>query len=151
MPSHLSHIDYERIPTDGSAAAATTSAATPRTRQRPSNHLYDDSDDEERGVTFADVDAAFARAAGSAAAATAAVGEGASAGNEKTGLGVAGVMRRLRLWAREYGERGFILLEAKELTRWCKAMQRCVHRVPCGETVVAGLDCLHVSCWRPRS
>ena len=106
MPSHLSHVDYERI----------AGEAPSRLAHGPSNHLFDDSEDEEQGMTFADADAAFARAAG---------GPGAPAGDERTGLGVAGVLRRLRLWAREYGERGLILLEARELTRWCKATQRC--------------------------
>ncbi len=109
MPSHLSHIDYERVHADG----ANTPAA-------PANDsFYDDSDDED--MSFAESDAAFARAAAATGAPGAAGGAG---GDERTGLGVAGVLRRLRLWAREYGERGFILLEAKELTRWCKAVQR---------------------------
>lgn len=108
MPSHLAHVDYERVEGEGAAPA-------------PSPHgdlFFDDWRDEEGGVSFADADAAFARAARAVRAPDAAPGD------ERTGLGVAGVLRRLRLWAREYGERGLILLEAKELTRWCKAMQR---------------------------
>ena len=104
MPSHLSHIDYERVHADGANIAITAATA--------GDSFYDDSEDEEE--YFDDSDAAYARAA----AATECTGD------ERTGLGVAGVLRRLRLWAREYGERGFILLEAKELTRWCKAVQR---------------------------
>lgn len=73
------------------------------------------SEEEAFGGNFDETDAAYARAAASAEALDA---------DERTGLGVAGVLRRLRLWAREYGERGFILLEAKELTRWCKITQR---------------------------
>jgi hypothetical protein len=75
------------------------------------------SDDEAYGFGFVDADEAFARASSAAAAV-----EGA--GDERTGLGVAGVLRRLRLWAREYGDKGLILLEAKEITRWCKATAR---------------------------
>jgi hypothetical protein len=75
-------------------------------------------------MAFSQSDAAYARAAATATPA----GVAAAGGDERTGLGVAGVLRRLRLWAREYGERGFILLEAKELTRWCKAVQRAVER-----------------------
>lgn len=108
MPSHLSHIDYERVHADGANMAITAATA--------GDSFYDDSEDEEE--YFDDSDAAYARAA----AATECTGD------ERTGLGVAGVLRRLRLWAREYGERGFILLEAKELTRWCKAVQRAVER-----------------------
>jgi hypothetical protein len=76
------------------------------------------SDDEAYGFGFADADEAFALASAAAGSAT--------PGDERTGLGVAGVLRRLRLWAREYGDRGFILLEAKEVTRWCKATARWV-------------------------
>lgn len=105
MPSHLSHIDYERVHAD---------PAVP-----PGDSFYDDSEEEEEeGMAFSRSDAAFARAAAATPA------PGACTGDERTGLGVAGVLRRLRLWSREYGERGFILLEAKELTRWCKAVQR---------------------------
>ena len=83
-----------------------------------------ESDDSYYGVSFAEEDAQYAAAsaAPSPAATAAAAGSG---GDERTGLGVAGVLRRLRLWAREYSDRGLILLEAKEITRWCKEMQRC--------------------------
>jgi hypothetical protein len=50
----------------------------------------------------------------------------AAEGDTRTGLGVAGVLRRLRLWAREHSEQGLIVLEAKELTRWCKTTARWV-------------------------
>lgn len=104
MPSHLSHIDYEQIAPAGTRLDSEEEAG---------------SEDDAYGLSFGDSDAAFALASAGAAA------DGA---DERTGLGVAGVLRRLRLWAREYGERGFILLEAKEITRWCKATQRAVER-----------------------
>ncbi|KAI3428088.1 hypothetical protein D9Q98_006471 [Chlorella vulgaris] len=112
MPSHLTHINYDQ--TEAGPGG-----------QPPLTHSSYDSDDEANGVSFSDADDAFARASSDASeAATAAPG----GGDERTGLGVAGVLRRLRIWAREYGDRGFILLESKEITRWCKAMARAVDR-----------------------
>ena len=49
-------------------------------------------------------------------------------GDEKTGLGVAGILRRLRLWAREYSPEGLIVVEAREVTRWSKMIQREVEK-----------------------
>lgn len=75
----------------------------------------DDSEDEECD-SFAAADAAFAAASAAPAV---------PRGDERTGLGVAGVLRRLRLWGREQAERGVIELEGREVTRWCKVTQRC--------------------------
>lgn len=44
--------------------------------------------------------------------------------DERTGLGVAGVLRRVRLWAREYSPEGLIVLEPREIGRWAKEIQR---------------------------
>lgn len=49
-------------------------------------------------------------------------------GDERTGLGVAGVLRRLRLWAREYSPEGLIVVEPREVTRWAKMIQREVEK-----------------------
>lgn len=48
--------------------------------------------------------------------------------DDRTGLGVAGVLRRLRLWAREYSPEGLIILEPRELGRWSKVIQREVEK-----------------------
>lgn len=119
MPSHLAHIDYERISGEEPAPRR-----PPPQARRSARSSYDSSDSEtdsedEARSAFADADAAYARASSQQRRAP-----DAPDGDERTGLGVAGVLRRLRLYAREYGDRGFILVESKELTRWCKAMQR---------------------------
>lgn len=49
-------------------------------------------------------------------------------GDERTGLGVAGILRRLRLWAREYSPEGLIVVEPREVTRWAKMIQREVEK-----------------------
>ena len=49
-------------------------------------------------------------------------------GDEKTGLGVAGVLRRLRLWSREYSPEGLIVVEVREVTKWAKMIQRDIDR-----------------------
>ncbi|KAL4443545.1 hypothetical protein ABPG75_011282 [Micractinium tetrahymenae] len=109
MPSHLSHIDYEQIAPAGPVIDSEEEGA---------------SEEEAYGLSFGASDAAFALASAGGGG----PGDDSQPADERTGLGVAGVLRRLRLWAREYGERGFILLEAKEITRWCKATQRAVER-----------------------
>lgn len=48
--------------------------------------------------------------------------------DEKTGLGVAGVVRRLRLWVKEYSPEGLIVVTPNDMMRWCKAIQREVER-----------------------
>lgn len=48
--------------------------------------------------------------------------------DEKTGLGVAGVVRRLRLWAKEYSPEGLIVVTPHDMMRWCKVIQRDVER-----------------------
>lgn len=45
-------------------------------------------------------------------------------GDSRTGLGVAGVLRRLRLWARERSLDGIIILEPGEISRWSKMIYR---------------------------
>ena len=50
------------------------------------------------------------------------------AGDARTGLGVAGVLRRLRLWAREFSHEGLIVIEPQQMTRWSKMIQREVEK-----------------------
>jgi pentatricopeptide repeat protein len=45
-------------------------------------------------------------------------------GDERSGLGVAGVLRRLRLWSREYSPEGLIVVEPRQVMRWAKLIQR---------------------------
>ncbi|KAG7672854.1 hypothetical protein Ndes2526B_g08327 [Nannochloris sp. 'desiccata'] len=45
-------------------------------------------------------------------------------GDERTGLGVAGVLRRLRLWSREYSPEGLIVVEPRQVMKWAKMIQR---------------------------
>jgi pentatricopeptide repeat protein len=47
---------------------------------------------------------------------------------EKTGLGVAGVLRRLQLWSKEDCDRGLIAIDRKEIIRWSKNVQRMAER-----------------------
>eukprot|EP00887_Chlorella_sp_A99_P002066 scaffold18.g2066.t1 len=75
-----------------------------------------DSDEERQ--SFAEADAAFAAAAAGPPA----------PGDARTGLGVAGVLRRLRLWGQELAEEGMIVLEGREITRWCKVTQSAIER-----------------------
>ena len=75
---------------------------------------YDEFEDDDE--EFDDDDDVFASASEEAMA------------DEKTGLGVAGVLRRLQLWAKENGEQGIIVIEQKEAVRWCKLVQRMVER-----------------------
>ena len=49
---------------------------------------------------------------------------GSQAGDERTGLAVAGALRRMRLYTREFGERGLILVEDREFARWAKMQGR---------------------------
>lgn len=42
----------------------------------------------------------------------------------RVGLGVAGVLRRLRLWTKEDGEAGRIVLERKTVLSWTKRVTR---------------------------
>lgn len=53
-------------------------------------------------------------------------GEEAAAGTSETGLGVAGMLRRIGLWASERPERGEIRVPAREVARWIRAEARCV-------------------------
>lgn len=53
---------------------------------------------------------------------------GDSCADERTGLGVAGTLRRLRLWAREYSPEGLIVIEPKQFTRWAKMIQKEIER-----------------------
>lgn len=52
----------------------------------------------------------------------------ASLACEKTGMGVAAVLRRLRLWAREHSPEGLLVLEPREIARWSKMIQREVEK-----------------------
>ena len=70
-------------------------------------------------MSFADADRQFAAASKGAAA---------PAADTRTGLGVAGSLRRLRLWAKEYDDKGVIILEPKEVMRWAKLTQRMVEK-----------------------
>ncbi len=45
-------------------------------------------------------------------------------GDERSGLGVAGVLRRLRLWSREYSPEGLIVVEPRQVMKWAKNIQR---------------------------
>lgn len=45
-------------------------------------------------------------------------------GDERCGLGVAGVLRRLRLWSREYSPEGLIVVEPRQMMKWAKMIQR---------------------------
>ncbi len=45
-------------------------------------------------------------------------------GDERSGLGVAGVLRRLRLWSREYSPEGLIVVEPRQVMKWAKMIQR---------------------------
>lgn len=46
-------------------------------------------------------------------------------GTSKTGLGVAGMLRRIGLWAGERPERGEIRIDGREVARWIRAEARC--------------------------
>ena len=133
MPSSISHVDYDQITEGGRGEAAPpAAAAAPGGGSRSGSFTdeeVDGEEEEEYGMSFAEADAAFARAAkGEPVLHEGGVTLGGAPGDspvdQRTGLGVAGVLRRLQVWAREHGEKGYILLEAKELTRWRKAMQR---------------------------
>jgi len=62
--------------------------------------------------------------AGGAGGKRAASGEEA-AGTPETGLGVAGMLRRIGLWAIEVPGRGEIRIAADEVARWLRAEARC--------------------------
>lgn len=46
-------------------------------------------------------------------------------GTSKTGLGVAGMLRRIGLWAGERPEHGEIRIDGREVARWIRAEARC--------------------------
>lgn len=72
-----------------------------------------------------------------------AVGEEAAAGTSETGLGVAGMLRRIGLWASERPERGEIRVPAREVARWIRAEARCAApRRACTLRTLCRVQCL---------
>jgi hypothetical protein len=48
--------------------------------------------------------------------------------NEVTGLGVAGVLRRLGIGAKESGTKGIIKIEARDVAGWSKRVQKAIEK-----------------------
>jgi hypothetical protein len=51
-------------------------------------------------------------------------GPAGGAADPRTALGVAGALRKMRLYSREFGDRGLVVVEPREFWRWARIQTR---------------------------